>query len=135
MKLIHVSLGSVAAGVLLVVLSFLLPSLVGGKRAWSDEQAKVYSEATSKMHQLGHERNPDAHAREHGNATHAKERDAKQLAAEYEKARERVEQLNVELERARTRGQTTAAWLQWIGVVCVVGGGAGYYVLRNADTR
>jgi len=135
MKLIHVSLGFVAAGVLLVVLSFLLPSLVGGKRAWSEEQAQVYSEATSKVHQLGHERDPDAHAREHGKDPHAKEPDAKQLAAEFEEAKQHVEQLNVELERARTRGQTTALWLQWIGAVCVVLGGAGYYVLRSADTR
>jgi len=135
MKLIHASLGLVAAGVLLVVLSFLLPGLVGGKTAWSDEQAEVYSQATSKMHQLGHERNPNAHAREHGNAPHATEHDAQQSAAKFEEAKEHVEQLNAELGRARTRGQTTAAWLQWIGALCVLLGGVGYYVLRNAETR
>jgi hypothetical protein len=126
MKLMHAMSALVIAGVCLVAISFGWQSLVGGKRAWSDEQAKEHARLSGEGHHKMHER-------AEGPAGRHTEHPAKSGEESLEEIKERYQQSREELQQAQSRGATTALVFRWLGAVCTVIGGAGYFVLRNRE--
>jgi hypothetical protein len=136
MKLLYAMSALVVAGVCLVAISFVWPGIVGGKGNWNDEKAKEHARLSAEGHRLMHEQaeGPGGHDKTHAAKT-AKETEAARKKADV--ARKEVErrfaEVDAELQRARNRGATTALVLRWLGAVCTIVGGAGYFVLRNKD--
>ena len=110
----RISLLICLVGALLVVVSVAWPHLVGGRQAWSQEDAAEHSRAMVKLHGLTLQ---DAHGDARGKAA----RDA-ELAA----ARKDFERGQQALDNAHSRGQTTATLFRWLGILGVLGGGAAY---------
>lgn len=106
-------------GALLVVVSVAWPHLVGGRQAWSQEDAAEHSRAMVKLHGLTLQ---DAHDDARGKAAG----DAELAAArkDFERGRE-------SLDNAHSRGQTTASVFRWLGILAVLGGGAAYLMGRR----
>ena len=139
MKLIHAMSGLVVVGVCLVVLSFFWQGIVGGRTAWSDEKAQKHADLSAKLHAKrgeGHHAAEQAavEAKRSGSAAkHPVEKEPEKSGSSLEEYKERFAQSSVELQRAQNRGQTTALVFRWLGAVCTVIGGAGYFVLRNRE--
>ena len=78
---------------------------------------------------------PAGHHKTHA-AKSAKEKEAarKEAEAARKDVERRFAEADAELQRAQNRGATTALVLRWLGAVCTVVGGAGYFVLRNKDS-
>ena len=106
-------------GLLLVIASFVWPHLIGGRQAWTREEAAGHSRAMVKLHGL-----TVKHVR--GPADGKVEEDAELAAARQEFARGQRA-----LDAARDRGQTTASIFRWLGIFAVLGGGAAYLVGRR----
>lgn len=136
MKMIHLSLTLAGLGVLLIVLSFAWPSIIGTHRVWSDQQAREHAQAAADLHQLQHERIHDpgdepGHAHPQANP-HEAGSDGQQNPGTFEAAKDRYERSQAELDAARSYRLTIAMYLKCIGVVCALFGVVGYLVLRAA---
>ena len=115
----RVSLLICLVGAALVVVSFAWPHLVGGRQAWSQEDAAEHSRAMVKLHELTLQ---DAHGHARGKAAGDAE-----LAA----ARKDFERGQQALDNAHRRGQTTAILFRWLGILGVLGGGTAYLMGRR----
>ncbi len=99
----------IGVGMTLVVFSYLLPTLVGGRRAWSEEDARAYSQAGAKLHDAIHD-----HAGEHGHAGGATPH-----AVPLKEAEERFAEHKAKLESAQNRGRFMGRVLFGLGVICL----------------
>ena len=115
----RVSLLICLGGLLLVVASLVWPHLIGGRQAWSQEEAAAHSRAMVKLHGF-------TLKRDRGPADATTEEDAELAAARKEFTRGQRA-----LDAARDRGQTTATIFRWLGIFGVLGGGAAYLVGRR----
>lgn len=129
MKLMHAMSGLVVVGVCLVALSFGWQSLRSSRGAWSDDQAKEHARLSGEGHERMHEQ-VDVPAGKH--KTHA-EHPSKTGEESLDQVKRRYQQSREQLQQAQTRGRTAALVFRVLGVVCVLTGGAGYFVLRNKD--
>ncbi len=104
MKLGTLSLALIGGGIVLMAAALMLPRVVGGEAALSDEVVDQLVDS-GKLHEaLEHpEKDPQA----------------------AEKAREQIQELTAKRDAAQHRGQTTAAVLKWLGIVAA---GAGLIV-------
>ncbi len=131
MKIIHLPLTVIAIGVLLVVASQVWPSLVGGS-VWSEEQARTLSRASAEVHRL------QDHGHGHGEAGHAHGdgHDHGQGHQEGPKTLEEAKRLyeieEAKLRKARSFRSTPAVFFKWSGILCLIVGVVGFYVLRTA---
>jgi hypothetical protein len=136
----------VLAGIVLLGVSWILPTLVGGRRAWTEEDAKQFAEINAERHQArteygaALERLPPAAAKAAeeatgGNAGGAINNPAgAKLRATSERvvrADDRYRVLEARLQRAQAGGLTAADVLKWIGVVSVAIGAIGYYTTQS----
>ena len=106
----------IGAGIALLLLSYLLPALVGGRRAWTEEDARAYSQAGANLHDALH-----SGAGEHGRAVADEPR-----AVPLKEAEERFAKHKAKLESAQNRGRLTGRILLGLGVICL---GIGIVVL------
>lgn len=123
MKIIHLPLIAMGVGILLMAFSFVWPRMIGGV-VWSEQQASEHAEAAAELHRLAHAR---AHSADHGDGSEGEHK-----ARSLEEAKQRYEQSNAMLERARAYRRRTARLLKWAGAACALLGGAGYILLRAA---
>ncbi len=121
MKLIHLPPIAMAAGLVLLILSFVWPQTDDSDAVWSDEQARERSEAAAELHQL-----QQAHGEDE-----AKTHDESGHAAKLAKARQRYERSNALLESARSRRRWPATLLGWGGGLLALAGITAYCVFRT----
>ena len=137
MKLIHLPLVVMGIGVLLVVLSFLWPRIMGTSVVWSEDQAHELSEASAEMHRLVHEHHHGssggtASAPQHGpTAVQAGENHGEEEPEVLRVARERYQRSEGALQGARSLQQGPTKYFKWSGILCALLGVLGYYVLRQ----
>src|SRR5262245_23809770 len=136
----------VLAGIVLLGISWVLPTLVGGRHAWTDEDAKQYEQANTERHRarteygVALERLPRAAAKaveaestgcNTGSSLNspagAKLRATSDRVVD---ADERYRVLEAKLERAQAGGLTAADVLKWIGIAVIAIGVIGYYTTR-----
>jgi hypothetical protein len=136
----------VLAGIVLLGISWILPTLVGGRHAWTDEDAKLYEQANTERHRarteygVALERLPPAAAKAAeaestgGNAGSALNSPAgAKLRATSDRvveADERYRTLEAKLQRAQAGGLTAADVLKWVGIAVITIGAIGYYTTR-----
>jgi hypothetical protein len=102
-------------GLLLVLLSFAAPRLLGGRLEWSKADAVKLQQASQNYHAA-------LHTRSHAHTTERASDD--QLT----QARDEYLRQQQSLEAARSRGSNVGGILRWIGIVCSVVGLALYLV-------
>lgn len=137
MKMVYLTLALAEMGVLLIVLSFFWPSLLGTEVVWTEEQAVEHSQAAAELHQLQHERiHEQGHEHDpqhaHPGAQQAGS-DGEHDGGSFEAAKRRYEDSRAKLQTARSLRLKTATYLKWSGVICSVVGVVGYCLLRLAN--
>jgi len=111
-KLHALSIMAMVVGLPLAGAPWWWPQIVGGQRAWSDEQAVEYARAAASFHHLTHDRSQQHPADTNAAATrYAQQRDA--------------------LVQARSAGQTAGSVMQCLGVVSVFAGLWGYTAIKR----
>jgi hypothetical protein len=142
----------VIAGMGLVFISWFWPSMVGGRRNWSDAQAKEYSETLIEYHRLNGEfaqvqqqlkqtgpSNPQsgladtrlANSVATGEPVDPAMASADRLATELAASKARYEKQLTALDEARTHGSSTAVVMRWIGLALAAIGLVGMITIRS----
>lgn len=103
---------AILAGFGLLVLSLLIPFVVGERRQWTNSQAVKFQEASHNYHAA-------LHAAAHGSAR------TEPASTVLDKARREYEKYESMLVAAQTRGQRIARTLRWLGIVLCCFGFAG----------
>ncbi len=133
---------AVIAGLGLAMLSFYWKNVGDSRTAWSDEQAKAYTEAAGELHRLTYEAavaqdraaasgssqmpmsqnrlSPEVGAAFDPAAT--PEREAERLTAKLTAAREQFAKQRAALDDARAHGQTMAIVMRWLGFSLAIAG-------------
>lgn len=141
MKPPQIAVALIAAGCVCGLISLVFPSVVGGKAAYTEEDAVEYQEASLQLHNAragqGPEENPDdaggaynpnAEPDEHEHG-HSHERTD---AAEVKAAEERMAAIESKRDAAVTRGQTTATIFKWLGIIVGAAGIVTHFATRNS---
>ena len=113
------------AGIALIAFSFAWPRWVGGRRAFTDRDAKAYQEASIRLHNRIH-----AHASAASNPERVEENPGEPKAgsegadseAELKRAWQAFRRAQARRDAAIARGQTTARVAKWLGVLTVIAG-------------
>ena len=120
MSSLRLSQSAVLVGSLLCVLSTLWLHLAS-RGAWSQADAQRWQDAAADFHHAsythGDRRRPQADA---------------QIPA-LEVAKQRFDQVQLQLDNARSRGQWAAAICWWAGIGCVTAGGVLYAYIAARD--
>lgn len=98
-------------GIFLLVVSFIWPSLVGGRRAWNDDMAKMYAVASANYHDALHTRVHPRDGHRHGES-----------APDLARAREEFVEQQELLSAAQNRGEFSAAVCRWLGIIGAASG-------------
>jgi hypothetical protein len=98
---------------------------------WSQEQAENFAQSAAELHDATHARGETpgqvkGHGHEHAAASETPEAREQR----YQTAKQSYEQSAARLQAAQTRGETAARFFFWTGILCTLGSGVGYYVLR-----
>lgn len=112
-------------GIGLLLVSFILPTAVGGRRAYTDEDAAEYQQASAELHAALH-----AAAHETGDEANDGEHEA-HAAGSLEAAQSRFDAAQTRRDEAAARGATTAMIVKYLGVLCVAGGIVSYLAMRR----
>jgi YD repeat-containing protein len=107
----YISIIAIVAGLALAGAPWWWPAVVGSSRAWSDAQAKEYSQAGANLHRQTY----DASQR---------------LAGETNAAAVRYNRNRQALDQARNAGHTAATIMQCVGIATVLAGLLGYSARR-----
>ena len=142
MKIIYLPLATAGIGVLLIVLSFAWPRVIGTEMVWSEQQALEHSQAAAELHRLQHQRiheDDDQHGDEHGHEHEPPPAPETgnapgQNPDSFEAAKHRYDRSRAELQAAQASRLRVATYLKWIGIAGSLAGAIGYYVLRAAVT-
>jgi hypothetical protein len=122
----HVFLVILFAGFGLLVLSFFWTSLHSS--GWTEEQAKPLAEASANLHALQHARGHQMSRGHSETPGEAHEHDKGEVSEKaFNEAKEKFDKNSAALEEAIHRGESTAAWMKWIGIALVLGGAVSYY--------
>jgi hypothetical protein len=124
--MIRLAVALTLAGLALVTLSWVWPSVVTPERVWSEEQAKESSKASANLHKRVHEA---AEAAERRGATPGQP-DA-EFDAAIEEQKRAFDEAQAKLDRARQIRFGPIAWFRWIGAVCTLAGLGTYITVRS----
>ncbi len=120
------------SGFALLIFSFSWPSIVGGKRAYTDEDAEEHQAATSTLHSLEgqfasqKEKEGAGHHHHHGEKSHVTEEELKA-------ARDRENASLAKRDEALTRGQTTALVTKWLSLIVLAAGLVFHYMHKREE--
>jgi hypothetical protein len=120
-----VSIGAVAIGFTMLVLSTLWASLFPPSSSWTAEKSARASEIKARLSNLG----PLVMSPSRG--THSGP-DPGTLAAEFEALKKEEQQLNAEFESARDNPQTMKGILKWSGIGLAVLGLIAWYATKSS---
>ena len=119
MKPSQIAIVLIAVGGVFGVMSLLWPAAVGGKRAYTQEDALEYQQASLELHNQTHANGPtddesggDGHDHEHG------PKDDAALKA----AQARMDAIEATRDAAIHKGQSAAGVFKWLGILTVAGG-------------
>jgi hypothetical protein len=115
-------------GCLLIASSWILPQVVGGRKAWSEDDAAQLATVQTELHSLREQMGTAFQKQKSGDGDSALTR---QTAESLEAAEARYKQLSARLDAAREKGQSTALVLRWIGVAIAAVGAAGFAAARS----
>jgi hypothetical protein len=115
------ALGLLLAGIALILVSFLWPSLPIGKPAWSEDQAKEYQSASATLHGLSHKYENELNHAKNG-----------ALPTEFQQAKDKYEHLHQQLNEAR-QGPSRLATLLFCGGILFSLVGAAIYFLSGRE--
>lgn len=107
------------AGLGFIAWSFIVANVSTGHAAWSQEQAREYQAASSKLHSLSHE---FALAAQSGNEPTVRD--------ELRRAKSEYDELRGQLEIAMARPGRIAFWLRFAGLLLIAVGAVGLYWVR-----
>ncbi len=110
------AMGLLLAGIALISLSFLWPSLPLGKPAWSEDQAKDYQSASATLHGLSHKYENELNRAKNG-----------ALPAEFQQAKDKYDHLRQQLDEARQGPSRLATLLFCGGILFSLVGAAIYF--------
>ena len=116
-------------GTFLVCASFAWPRMVGGRRAYTEEDAQEYQQASMNLHAQQHTNSTtDDHEMlgPHGDL----ESHAQPKEADLQAAKERFAGVQEKRDAALTHGRGMAAVLKWFGILFAAGGGIAFFVNR-----
>ncbi len=116
-------------GAFLVLASFVWPPLVGGRRAYTEEDAKEYQQASMNLHAQQHTHGA-TDARKMRGPNGERDGHAQPNEADLKAAQERFAEVQEQRDAALTRGQGTAAVFRWLGILFAAGGGIAFFVNR-----
>ena len=112
-------LGAVALGVLLLLLSWVWPSLVGGAGAHSEQDQQAFEQArTNLLEQM--------HSHEGGHQGGGSDAESAQQAAQRQ-----FDAAAARRDAAFDKGKTTAVVMRWIGVAVVALGALAHFAMRS----
>lgn len=141
----HLPTIAIVFGTIALVLSWVLPSIVGGRQNWSDADAERLQHASARLHSLTYA---------YGNATQRLNADAnskltsrnsegstsnpnsplaelRALSEDLADAKEQYGMLEAKLSRAQTAGHPAAQVLKWVGITAVIIGAIGRFTNRS----
>ena len=133
MKPPQIAMALIAAGCVCGLISLVFPSIVGGRMAYSEEDAIEYQQASLDLHNsLAGQVHEDASDSEDDTHDHDGHEHPVTDAADVQAAQERMAAIEAKRDTALTRGQSTAAVFKWLAVIV---GGAGivtHFATRNS---
>lgn len=136
----------IAIGVLLVAASLVWPYVVGGRRAWSEQDAEQYEQSRVELHSLREQFGKVLQGNSSGgtdgltatsNPAGAPQQDAagnaklREVTDRIAQAEERFKGLEAKLNKAQSDGYATAELMRWIGVGVLSVGVLGFYSARS----
>jgi hypothetical protein len=128
MKLMHVSVGLIIFGLLLIVNSAVWPRLVQFKGGlWTEQQALEHAKIAADLHRLGHELTHTDDSSHHA----SREDYASNNSANYQQVKARYQQSDAQLRSAQFWSQDVAEWIKWFGIACCLLGTIGFYFFRS----
>jgi hypothetical protein len=116
------TIGILVLGAILVAASWLWPQLVGGRRAWSSDDASQLAILQTQLHSL---RDQAAMVQESPKQESADRTKVQRINEQLESTEARYKHFSKKLEAAREKGQSMAAVFRWAGIVAIVIGLAG----------
>ena len=139
MHLEKLALTLICVGAGLLVVAFVLPTAVGGRMVYSDEDAVEYQKAAAELHKQRHGRmHSGAEAKRSGGdyfdatgADHGHE--SAENNDELKAAEKRFEEVKATRDAATTRGRGTAFVMKWLGVLSAAAGVVVYFVNRSNE--
>lgn len=135
MKPAHIAVVLLIIGCVFGLLAMIWPNVVGGRQAYSDEDALEYQQASLELHNESHKHGPPedepvnvdpadpAHAGHIHSEDHSAEVDEDALKA----AEERMAAIEAKRNAAITRGSTTASVFKWLAIVALGAGIATHF--------
>lgn len=148
---------AVIAGLALVAVSWIWPSLAGGRQNWTEEQAESYAQAAASLHTLNYQAaqakaqatrrgftsNPQAalaeqrlaSAAQTGATVNPATATADRLQAELAAAQVRYQRERAQLGDARSHGQNAATLMRWLGAGLFAAGLIGAFVRQSKDAH
>jgi type II secretory pathway pseudopilin PulG len=128
MKLMHLSVGLIIFGLLLMAGSVAWPYIIqtrGGM--WTEQQALEHAKIAANLHRLGHQR---AHI-DDGSPKTSHNDAALNSDANYEKAKISYQQSDAQLRSAQFWSQDVADWIKWCGCACCLFGTILFHYIRR----
>lgn len=145
MNMIYVSLGLAGLGLLLIVISFVWPTMVPTEEIWSAQQAREHAQAGANLHYLQHQRihkhdhQPGKSHRHaptdpsHQDHPQDDESDDQPDDGSFQAAQQRYDRSRMELKAAQSYRGRIAGYFRWTGFTCSLVGIVGYCLLRRGD--
>jgi len=133
MKLSQIAVVLIAAGSVFGVMSLLWPAAVGGKRAYTQEDAVEYQQASLELHTQLHAHGPtdsdsdegDGHAHDHA--------DHPQDDAALKAAQERMDAIEATRDAAINKGKSASGVFKWLGILTLAGGIITHFAARGRE--
>ena len=130
MKPSQIAIVLIAVGGVFGVMSLLWPAAVGGKRAYTQEDALEYQQASLELHNQTHANGPTDD--ESGGAVHDHEHGPKDDAA-LKAAQARMDAIEATRDAAIHKGQSAAGVFKWLGILTVTGGIITHFATRGRE--
>ena len=128
MKLIHLSVGLIIFGFLLMASSVAWPYLLQTRGGiWTEQQALEHAKLTADLHRFAHElthKDGLATQKSHEDITSNNDRN-------YEKVKARYQQSDAKLHSAQFWSQDVAEWIKWFGIAYCLFGTLLFYLFRS----
>ena len=128
MKPSQIAIALIAVGIVFGVMSLLWPAAVGEKRAYTQEDAVEYQQASLELHNQLHAHGPTDD--ESGESAHDHDHGPKDDAA-VKAAQARMDAIEATRDAAINRGQSAAGAFKWLGILTLAGGIITHFATRG----
>lgn len=131
MKLMHLSVGLIIFGLLLLASSVVWPYILQSRGGiWTEQQALEHAKIAADLHRLGHERtHKDDFSPQTSHQDVSSNNDTN-----YKKVKARYQQSDAQLRSAQFWSQDAVEWIKWFGIACCLFGTFVFYFFRCKST-